>query len=153
MDSKKVGLDCLYYEISMWAETFRFLNNPNNKLSQFEKNALLELFLLHSRNLIDFLENNGKPDDIRCSDFDISKKKVKLPSQNSKNKIQKFLSHLTWERVDKPSPSWDTPEIKQAITTELQSSLNALSDNYFPTKGERNRDDFNKLLIKIDPTA
>ena len=137
----------------MWAETFCILKNHINKLSQIEINALLESFLLHSRNLIDFLENNGKPDDIRCSDFAIRKKKVKLPHQNSKNKIQKFLSHLTWARVDKPSPSWDTTEIKQAIATELQSSLNALSDDYFPTKSERNRDAFNKLLIKIDSPA
>ena len=146
---KKKALDCLHYEISMWEKTFQVLNNQYQTLDDITKNIYLESFLLHSRNLIDFLEDQKDSRDIRCSDFSITKKTVNLPTHNSKNEIQKFLSHISWTRVTKTRPEWKFPKIKQAIAKELQLFFKALPDNYFPTKKNKNRDDFNQLLSSL----
>jgi len=148
---EKSELDLLHYEI-------RMLNNilPLMRLSVGDrtiKNACLESFLMHARNLIDFLEDkrNGA-DDITCADF-LNQTGQKIPAINVplssglKNKINKHLSHITRKRLSK-KPLWNYDLIAKIINKKLGDFFVQVSDSYFPTKGSRSREDFSILLIK-----
>lgn len=147
-------MDALFYEIIMLRETFDALEKIYNTRDELLRNDYGKLlinvyqvsFLLHSRNLIDFLKNNGKKTDIRCSDFSVKKKRINLPLNNSRDHIQKYLSHLTWKRVENPKPHWEYPKITEVIVNALQLFLENCSDEYFPTNKNRTREDFSQFL-------
>jgi len=144
-------LDALHYE--MW-----MLNNiRKSTFSTFSAerkqviiNSLLESFLVHARNLIDFLEKNKEQDDIVCSDFKdkngdfINKIPVNLQS-DMKIHMNKYVNHLTETRKS-TKPAWKLHEIKQGINKSLEDFINQLSDQYFPTQGNKDRNSFLKLL-------
>lgn len=143
---KKKALDRLYYEIWMFNESFSLLRNCSRS-SNLLKNVYLECFLLHARNLIYFLENRGISSDVRCSDFGIIGVNINLPITNSREDINKYLAHLTQERILRQSPSWNCPRIKEEINSKLSDFLNALSLDLFPTEDERERENFERLIL------
>ncbi len=145
-------LDALHYEMWMLNSILHVSNSVLSNLSssQVVSNALLESFLVHARNLKDFLEKTKQDDDIVCSDFldnnglHINKISVNLQS-DIKNKINKYLSHLTETRMH-TKPAWKLDEIKKEVNKSLEVFFNQLSDKYFPTQGDRNKDSFLDLL-------
>ena len=82
------------------------------------RNALLESFLIHLRNLYDFYykKKDKRSDDLVAGCFfrewDISSA---IPNsvllKEIKQRINKHLSHLTWERVKNPEPKWDVKQV------------------------------------------
>jgi len=145
-NNEKEELDILFYEILMlnFCEKFRAKN-------ELENNIKLESFLVHARNLIDFLEcKKLTNDDISACDFEdkngqnIVKIQVDL-DQRIKTKINKHLSHPTKTRLGEKI-GWNMGEIKEKINNGLKEFLKKINDSYFPTKQNRNKEDFLSLL-------
>src|SRR3972149_8175976 len=104
LEKQKSALDLLFYEVEMFNVTSKHLRDGENDLLQ--RNVYLESFLIHTRNPVDFLEDDKFDDDIRCSDFNIQKTSVNLPNGNGKKEINKWLSHITKERIISAKPLW-----------------------------------------------
>lgn len=144
----KDSLDLLLYEIRMMENSFPSRCVPKDF---FEKNVRLESFLLHARNLINFLENNKKTsDDIVVSDFKdvngVPFQRIQLSlSSDIKKRINKHLSHLTKVRL-KEKPEWNISAIRNTVNQGLSQFLNQVSDNHFPTIAGRTKKDFNNLI-------
>ena len=89
-----------------------------------ETNIFLEAFLLHARNLIDFLEASGQEDDILITDFKdkdgkrMSRLILNL-SEDLKKKINKHCHHLSKQRL-KRKFSWDVEKIRKEVSDKMQ---------------------------------
>ncbi len=141
-------IDILYYEIQMLNESLKSMNQAN----QTDINCHLESFLIHARNLIDFLEDNKiHKDDLTCSNFKnslggkIVKINVKLPT-DAKIKINKHLSHITTTRLNEKL-GWDTNLIRSEINNGLTAFFDQISPTYFSTPGGKTENDFRKLIV------
>ncbi|MFH0791839.1 MAG: hypothetical protein V1905_01335 [bacterium] len=147
---KKLALDCLYYEFWVLKGSYDFLSRK--PILSIEKNIGLESFLVHVRNIVYFLENNKYESDIRCSDFGITKVKVVLPVDNDLIKIDKYLSHLTKERMSNQKPEWKCGKIKNIVEKELMFFLNKVPEslkNYFLEKMNSEASDENIISKSI----
>jgi len=66
----------------------------------FDQKVAIESFLIHVRNIYEFLCCDKKYDnDINFLCFSKTKTIIKLPKENNKDKINKFLAHITTERL------------------------------------------------------
>lgn len=89
-----------------------------------ERNLFLETFLLHARNLIDFLEAFGQDDDLLITDFKDKKGKplnhIKLKlDEDLKKKINKHCHHLSKQRL-KEKFLWDIQKICEEISKGMR---------------------------------
>lgn len=145
-DKLKKALDCLWYELDMFERT---LERPKTT-DQYEVNINIESFCIHLRNLTYLLEDKKDKRDIRCSDFGIKGTNVSLPNSNNLNKIDKFCSHLTWDRVEKSKPHWVSgikDSIRKEIEKEIAVFIKKVPKELFPTfERKKNREDFLKLI-------
>lgn len=118
------------YEHSMWALAHHQLTAPGGSLGIPEKNAWLETFLVHSRNLIAFYRSLPKQDDLLATHFapewepgasgDLTWLIDYLPA------INKSLMHLTIARVREPKPRHPITTIHghlQAVGASFAQSL------------------------------
>jgi hypothetical protein len=145
-------LDLLYYEI--WMLNQIPTEHPVQNVGPCVLNAVLESFLIHTRNLIRFLEgdaaNKENKDDLTCSRFKdrngkaISKIPVMLP-QRLTEKINKHLSHITTIST-KEKLDWDCAAIRKSVNYSLNLFLRAVSPGYFPTIEGKTMKDFERLL-------
>lgn len=115
--SERTELEHISYEVDMLRYCFQRLKSCENTTP--ETNAFLESFLVHTRNLIYFLEGPWKYDDIRCADFCGSDNKpiTKVPvglNADLKNKIHKHCLHLTKTRLNE-KVFWPVEKIARAI--------------------------------------
>ncbi len=55
--------------------------------------------------------------------------------------MNKYVNHLTETRKS-TKPAWKLHEIKQGINKSLEDFINQLSDQYFPTQGNKDRNSF-----------
>lgn len=152
IQDKKLMLGELRYELEMFNKTSEhFIELPkrqeNNKQEdETERRAYLESFLLHTRNIVDFLEDFKNADDIRCSDFGIEKVSISLPQNNTKMEINKYLMHITKQRIKKQSPElWQYGEIKNEIHRHLKNFIKQLPIDCFPNS-YGSKADFESLL-------
>jgi len=118
---KNCYLKNLKYEIDMFYILAKEISiNKNFNLDTLEtplaKNAFIESFLVHERNIIDFLLNNRKYDDnIICKDLLENEKELLNESESNKivkikKKINKEISHLTKARC-KEKTGWKMSDI------------------------------------------
>jgi hypothetical protein len=126
----------LYYELQMLIRSFLTLTGPGMTMydSEWFRNTQQETFLLHFRNLYDFVykpvpRNEKFFSDARASDFfDVPSKWNKIcpkPSktmEEARNKANTWLSHLTYIR---PETSWDF----KLLYTELMLTMHAFVRN------------------------
>jgi len=141
-EEKKLALDVLWYELDMFNWTSKYRENS----------AYLESFLLHTRNIVDFLEDNKNKhkSDITCSDFGIKKNNVNLPPNNTKKEINLWLSHITKERMEeKKKPGWGNLTIRKEVNRCFGIFLDQLPQNCFPSKGGEKKSDFEYLLTEV----
>jgi hypothetical protein len=119
----------LNYEMSMLEATRGRLVGGIDKTTE---NILVESFLIHARNLIDFLQptTHLRDDDVIAADFfvgaavdweDVFKKvNIFTPAmdiEGIRDRINKRLAHLTYDRLNIPpgGDSWDTTLLTRAI--------------------------------------
>jgi hypothetical protein len=106
----------LRYEIDMLRCTFGRLHNP--LLHECDKNAFIESFCIHARNLIDFFRGNGK-NCARAADFTVhriyevrSLTKTGLPD-DLYGKLSEQIAHLTYQRTKDPTRQIGAQELQQ----------------------------------------
>lgn len=103
-----------------------------------EENVYLESFLLHLRNLIEFLYSRSEkyPDDIIARNFYDSEikycqsigEKPHMFSQAFMKKLHQKLAHLTSSRVNESEKKgWNTKEIYNTIMPSIKNFIEQLS--------------------------
>lgn len=126
----------LYYEITMLIAIANGLKS--NVAGQGPiANALLESFIIHTRNLVNFFYNdNPKKDDIVAIDFFSSpdewiKNRPSQPEvlESAKDRAEKELAHLTWKRISHivESKQWQYVEIQDEIKRVMNIFLQKVS--------------------------
>jgi hypothetical protein len=82
------------------------------EIDQIVSNAFIEAFLVHYRNLIDFLSprKTKHPDDITAADFVPGFVSTKAPRQY-RDRIDKSLSHLSQARASVEDKGWDLTQM------------------------------------------
>ncbi len=93
-------------------------------------NVLVESFLIHARNIYDFLYRvSPYTTDLLAeqffaipSDWRVSRPHVGMFFGNKENgdKINRFLAHLSWDRVHKDIPTWELRQIARELANALQ---------------------------------
>lgn len=130
--NKESPLDTLLYEIRMLRHAYLFLSKhgPSHQPKD-ELNVYIECYLVHFRNLINFLSGGGKKNDFRIdrpqkwSPCEISKNQLNTLKQASQDlrvrysaTISKFLTHCTSDR-HMAHQAWDIA----AMNTEIEQRL------------------------------
>lgn len=89
----------------------------------------LESFLVHVRNVYDFLCKKKNPiykdSDLNFTDCGLKKTTMQLPENNNIDQIDKFLAHITKRRLEK-TPDWDVEKIFNIVDIKLKEFLNKL---------------------------
>jgi len=103
-----------------------------------ERNVLIESFLLHTRNLRDFLhQKQGRDDtDALAVDFfdDPSSWLDKRPEpaeaiRNNRERMNRALAHLSYSRLEyESSKTWAVSEMRQGIEDAFSAFLKALPE-------------------------
>lgn len=128
----------VYYEISMLHYSFgQIKTEPDN---QYMTNIILESFVLHSRNLIDFflLNKKVKIDDVIALDYHTkSRTWFKIVEKHQtflkmiKHRADKELAHMTLKRkygiLDEKS--WDYETIYSVLKEIINQFINDLEDD------------------------
>lgn len=155
-------LELLFYELQM----FNFATNQltMNEKSKLDKNAIIEVFLIHTRNFIEFFMGTAsktnkppyrkKSTDILIIDFkDQDNKSLNLIGEmgwnikiSDKDNINKWLSHLSEERFVLPHKEWteEVERFEKEIKSQINFFINKVLDSYFPILVE------NKKITKND---
>jgi len=124
--------DPLHYELWMFQKTAEALATGICGEGVLH-NALLESFVIHARNLLDFLypKKNLWPDDVIAGDFfDDPKSWIsERPSKSEKiaslhNRAGKEVAHLTYARLDV------TPETKPWQFVEIANEVVSVFDKF-----------------------
>jgi len=145
-DQEKLGL--VHYEVQMFKGMYRHITNKSTKeLPKDLQNAILESFLLHIRNLIDFFQgtaDKGKGYKRNCKDIivrdfkdeegeylDIVEEWSITPED--KKKINKRLAHLSEDRLTEEK-DWGKEIVKfeAEIEKQIKIFLEKISNEYFP---------------------
>lgn len=89
--------------------------------------VVLESFLIHVRNIYDFLceDKTKQNDDLDFIDCDQLPMTITLPKKNSKAEINKFLAHITRKRLEQ-TPNWEVDKIFDVVSTQLREFLNQI---------------------------
>ena len=125
----------LLYEAWMFRETFKARSCLPDTVS---RNAYWESFLLHTRNLMDFLEGKKKfPGDLTCTDFE-DRNGSPVPAatiddaDEVREAINKHMSHITQKRLEE-RPDWRGLErFVTSIREKLCEFLDAVAPEYCP---------------------
>ena len=88
---------------------------------QFQENILLASFLIHTRNLRDFLFTPPRLDDVSAKDFlaewDESVETWCPYLDENRDRLNKSLAHLSYKRIEyEPNKSWDCGTIYKELT-------------------------------------
>lgn len=145
------------YEIKMLAAT------PTQPVdNEFAKIALLESRLLHTRNLIDFFERsqrttrrtaNGRVenDDVLAQDYGFLPRTVGL-SQRDKERLNKALAHIAYERVEYRSQNqmdWPLKTTLLPILVPCEEFLQYLIDKFLRKEDDKAKEELTRLLADI----
>jgi hypothetical protein len=118
--------DAVYYEMWMFNEMVKSLLTQPPQPGNPQYNALVESFVQHTRNLIEFFypPSNVHSDTIIVTHFfsDQNKWKKDIPDwlDDVKTRAHKLLAHLTYDRI-KYDKGWEYNEIR-----EIREHLNSL---------------------------
>lgn len=130
----------VYYEVQMFLMTshelrkkYKYLEDmKGSPREEMTKNAILESFLIHTRNLTAFLYEERKDDDIIAQDFlkpdstyPLDKERFKIGKSNYdsfKKEINKQIAHITAYRtqIDETKKEWLLSDITSRLCGDLQ---------------------------------
>jgi len=120
------------YELDMMAFAAARLRYP---LDDLFRNAYLESMLLHARNLAAFLiwpDNNATS--IRPVDFapgwSAGPAEACAYLESQRDRINKHLAHLTWQRLSDGTPSWEREKITSAVFSVAEEWARFLSPRH-----------------------
>ena len=151
-------MDVVFYETQMMNRAFMALRNASVDV---QKNAFLESFILHLRNLIYFFKQpsssvkkrrrKNASNDLTYADFqDKTGHTLSVVSHAITEKelgaINKHLQHMTKARLQQ-KVFWPSDALLQEMNRAVDTFLHYVADSYFPTREGRTRDDFQSELI------
>ncbi len=131
-----MALGCVIYESLILAIAIRMWRTRKSRpkipdLNWGEAQIALELILLKTRALVDFLGSRGNnPDDIRASDFGyrVTIGFKPLP-QSFREAINRRCAHLSWMRVRQSLPDFtEVDEGVDAYATNVMIEINSFID-------------------------
>ena len=109
------------YEVQMMAAASKRLAAATSDGDGIAANAFLESMLLHARALIAFFLHDGRKDDIRRTDFAPDWTPLPVPAVANAYEayplLNKYLAHLTWQRVSPAAPEWNYPTIAADVAS------------------------------------
>jgi len=145
------ALEHIHYEFQMFIE----LAPMSIEGCQVLSNAILESWLIHSRNLDEFLKqqdpDKAKTEDVLAAHYGIMPDRRILSSENRK-RANKEVAHLTYQRFsDVTYKKWNKVEIYMDIWPKLRDALGQLLKwiEYQPSAQHR-KDGFVVVLEKGD---
>lgn len=115
-------------------------------------NAILESFLVHVRNIIDFFYNlSPRGDDVIAGDFISNWRELSPPItallSETKERSNKHLVHLTYARIDlEESEEWQFEKIEKDIKKVLKEFFENVSEEHLNSKIEQ----IKNILIVTD---
>jgi hypothetical protein len=123
----------LYYEWDMFCSLSREIGRIAPVQTKMEK-ALLEAFLIHARNLYDFLyTHKGKKHDVLAQQFfpspDVwfkTRGKVSAATRNDRNRMDKKLAHLSYTRQTDEA-GWRCDRITDELRAGMERFLATVS--------------------------
>ena len=92
-------------------------------------NLFLEAFLLHARNLRDFLAWSNNPNDVVASDFVGRPVRVRMPllrSRKVRDRLNKRIAHLSYSR-SRLGRQWNVAVLLTEIDSAMDAFLRRLS--------------------------
>ncbi len=112
----------IVYEVDMLRKCASVLSSPLNQLTQ---NMALESFLVHVRNLREFLYDAGtNPDDVVAGDFfpgpgqwEAIRPPMPKVIEDNRERLNKALAHISYSRLKYKGPAKKWPS--QHIASEL----------------------------------
>ena len=94
-----------------------------------------DCFLLHSRNLIDFLWNDPYQDDILAFHYGVSLPKINDKKfSNIKTRINKQLSHITLSRLNNQELMTETEYIHKTISNAIKDYNDKINNDRYRLK-------------------
>lgn len=148
----KTNLDILHYEVQALNDMADYILKDKN-----EKNAFLEAFLVHARNLIYFLNDKGLSEDLKISDFQDKENrnmsKIYIDPElvgDDENRIDlyyihKHVMHLSKKRKEDKF-EWSRDEIRKEINRALMEFINNVNEKHY-AEARYKRNDFQNLLM------
>ena len=139
---KEDGLAHVRYEIHQFLQLSRLLEDgyppdllephrgtstPPLTLHDAARNAFLDSFLLHLRNLLDFFELTDKSRYIRSSHYGFPPKD--LLQRRYRKALNTYLAHITFDRED--PVDWRIPELAVKALTRSSKFISYLQCAYF----------------------
>jgi len=136
MNVKRASGD-VKYEIDMFHWTADLISKPS--FSQPIRNALIESFAIHVRNLFIFFYGNNKlrrNDDIVAEDYSINKKEFRTHRTKKANlnyltkRVAKQVAHLTYHRAvyNKKTKPWKITDILTKMNKTIDAFINSLPE-------------------------
>lgn len=124
----KRPLDVVTYEFMMLNQCCLMVQRPD----YFDRVIPLESFLMHARNLIDFLSGCCYPNDIKCTDFiDKDGEFIQvIPiniSEDLKLRINRHCQHMSMDRLEKQI-GWPVNSIAKEINEGMIYFAKCLPD-------------------------
>ncbi len=113
----------LAYEWDMARKAAVLLAREHAVGNQDLVNLLLEAFLLHARNIRDFLAWSNNPNDVVASDFVRHPVRVRMPllrSRKVRERLNRLVAHLSYSR-SRLGREWDVP----VLIAEIDSAMGA----------------------------
>jgi hypothetical protein len=124
----------LVYEVNMLRSTFNFLHTP--AWSPELRNAIIEAFCIHARNLIKFFDDAGQSNYVSAKHFCNNYKpwaNGRPPSGDLRGRLNNQIAHLTYDRTarneDKVGDN-EQSELIALIEREIEIFRNSLKEPY-----------------------
>jgi len=139
---KDDAVEHIFYELQMLLDCRALFENAVRELNQATtkrdkafwsagQNAFLEGFLLHFRNLKQFLNNQKFATDVKASHYAQNwTPDSKLSDANEDIRVNKKLAHLTYERATS-ARGWNPEEMEQRICEVFQKFLAKADVSYY----------------------
>jgi len=121
--------DDLAYEWDMARKAAALLARAHAADNQDLVNLFLEAFLLHARNIRDFLAWSNNPNDVIASDFVGRPVRVRMPllrSRKVRARLNKRIAHLSYSR-SRLGRHWNVGVLVAEIDTAMDAFLRRLA--------------------------
>ncbi len=128
------GVKTLQYEIRHLHYAFRMIFKAKDDI--YLKNIFIESFLIHWRNLIDFLykSSKNKDDDILSIDYvnDVKRWEEKRGKKTrylieEHNDVNKYLAHITYKRIE-ALKQWEFSQMLEELIRKFRMFVEHVSE-------------------------
>lgn len=120
----------LAHELEMARKAVEFLAGAQAAGDQDQVNLFLEAFLLHARNIRDFLAWSNNPNDVIAADFVGRPVRVRMPllrSRKVRERLNRRIAHLSYSR-SRLGRHWNVVVLLAEIESGMGAFIRRLSE-------------------------